>query len=178
MGACGSVDAAEGKSLVDKFDERTLDDFRSAFNTFDKDGASSATELETFAMCLPRVRLTDSASNADVAAWPQHPGLQGCALLHKFVERQRLGACASAHPGRRAPRAAPTLRADNRFQMCAAGSHFAFRNSLRPQLDLRPVAAPSLPRVYTAMLTGDVADRVPHATPGRGRRPGAGPHDH
>ena len=43
------MDVIDGRrSRVDKFDERTLDDFRSAFNTFDKDGGGSidATELK------------------------------------------------------------------------------------------------------------------------------------
>jgi calmodulin len=34
-------DVVVKKSRIDKFDERTLDDFRSAFNTFDKDGGGS-----------------------------------------------------------------------------------------------------------------------------------------
>ena len=50
MGCAGSsIEATEVRaSPVDKFDERTLDDFRSAFNTFDKDGGGSidATELK------------------------------------------------------------------------------------------------------------------------------------
>jgi len=57
MGACYSShdvvkrrgsDPQIKKSAIDKFDERTLDDFRAAFNTFDRDGGGSidATELK------------------------------------------------------------------------------------------------------------------------------------
>ena len=48
MGAsCSGRSALDSKwSPVDKFDERTLDDFRAAFNTFDKDGGGSIDAAE------------------------------------------------------------------------------------------------------------------------------------
>ena len=49
MGGCQSrtVDISSiRKSAIDKFDERTLDDFRAAFNTFDRDGGGSIDAAE------------------------------------------------------------------------------------------------------------------------------------
>ena len=46
MGCSGSKGGDEKQTATDKFDERTLDDFRAAFNTFDKDGGGSIDAAE------------------------------------------------------------------------------------------------------------------------------------